>query len=156
MVACVLLVCNTGRSWKISEIKRWSVCVKVLFQTGKYDKKTHEMLSRAFNDDVSSESQAYEWFKRFKKKTAKELRMENSTKMKYLQNRIWRWRSQVWVNKSFLLHHGNVLAHASHYAWIFNKNKFYFHFPPYLFPQTSPVWLFYIFLNKTDIERTKI
>lgn len=51
---------------KLAKSKNKEFMLKCCFKLGNTTKETHEMLSRAFSDGVSSESQAYEWFKRFK------------------------------------------------------------------------------------------
>jgi hypothetical protein len=49
-----------------TDVKEQRICIKFCFALGKTASETHRMLEEAYGDNAVSQTQTYEWFKRFK------------------------------------------------------------------------------------------
>jgi hypothetical protein len=50
----------------MADLREQRVCIKFCFRLGKTTAETHGMLKQAFGDNSLSQTQTYNWYKRFK------------------------------------------------------------------------------------------
>ncbi|PNF35236.1 hypothetical protein B7P43_G06872 [Cryptotermes secundus] len=50
----------------MADLREQRVCIKFCFKLGKTAAETHQMLKQAFGDNSLGQTQAYDWYKRFK------------------------------------------------------------------------------------------